>query len=285
MKSETKRLRPYIDAVCRYIDTPAIWPQFARLPSEIRCVVWNLATPGRIVNIHRKLLAPDHGHAYEFEPASAPPITARINRESGDAACRTGKLFPIRNVEKRKFNSVYESLPPRFETQWGWFDPDRDNLRLPIYWKFMGSSGGLFVKALSKLYGATQHVVLRIFNGPNLEPNYWREKLFSPRIFPNLESVKFIASTYQLKGRSDPMLESRLFGCSRDESILVIANDTAATDNLMCKLCKGHASDELDKLEAGLTEAMNREWIRNADEDQSSTRFSLNGHKTTSCML
>lgn len=110
---------------------PHVFPQFQRLPFEIRCMIWEWATPSKILEVRDNLHIESHPDiiVFQFVGNCSPPVTAQVCRESRDLACRTGKIVSLQYCIP---NGLREAVPgaPWGRERSAWFDSHRDSLYL-----------------------------------------------------------------------------------------------------------------------------------------------------------
>ncbi|KAM7193106.1 hypothetical protein V8F33_007978 [Rhypophila sp. PSN 637] len=121
--------------------SPAAFPQFRRLPAEIRIKIWKLCLPGRVTEFDR----PPKRALYTKDPLTgkisncklvsatdiihSPPLIAQVCYESRDIALQNG--FKMGDL----FDELKDEYPNFKPSGWpdranAWFQPDRDILHL-----------------------------------------------------------------------------------------------------------------------------------------------------------
>ncbi|KAI1764339.1 hypothetical protein GGR53DRAFT_466464 [Hypoxylon sp. FL1150] len=239
LRAETESMRADIQALRMLFSHEPRFPQFRHLPPEIRTIIWELATPSRIVDLRKR---------------TTPPVTALVCRESRAVARRHGRLVPVFEKRFRRPLSPVESdvelsLSPdesddeffqvrrpktpdgiddelsRIEDvrdpesyRWRWFDPSRDSLYLgstydtcPGPCKVLSNSPRHFVLYVSRLITQlTQYVTVQC----NTRYMKWSNLhlLSDPRIFPQLKAVDFGVCSFGPPKYRDFILQTRLFG-------------------------------------------------------------------------
>ncbi|KAF9871377.1 hypothetical protein CkaCkLH20_11024 [Colletotrichum karsti] len=94
---------------------PTSFPQFRRLPPEIRHRVWSLALPTRALRLRKSTES-------AFVPALLPPAVAETCREARDVATLHGGMVSLTNLSCSSQKHV--------RTYWTWFDGRHDVLEL-----------------------------------------------------------------------------------------------------------------------------------------------------------
>ncbi|OTB05338.1 hypothetical protein M426DRAFT_319885 [Hypoxylon sp. CI-4A] len=243
--ADTRSLRAEVQLLRRCIDTAPRFPQFRKLPPEIRTMIWDYATPHRLVCLGETTWEYDgHGFStYKFSTTSLPPSTAQVCQESRAVACRYGRLMPIRNLLAYPIDITPPNKKPLWcKTQWGWFDPSRDSLHLQPTYDHLRS-----LETISDLTRCAEHVTLDC--GTHTKWINYFHLLFSPIHFPCIKAVDLVAGRFVLAEFSDPVLEARLFGQDRKRPVTVDIDDKAGIADLLAKLRKNHTSVDIDNLE------------------------------------
>jgi hypothetical protein len=128
LRADVRLLRRIIDnGLSR--QNPHAFPQFQRLPSELRCMIWDWATPGKILELraaHREIVTSD-APSIQLVGNYSPPVTAQVCRESRAVACRGGELVSLGDVWICTFRDPF-AVSLASERQWVWFDSSRDSL-------------------------------------------------------------------------------------------------------------------------------------------------------------
>ncbi|KAI1411769.1 hypothetical protein F5Y13DRAFT_165000 [Hypoxylon sp. FL1857] len=239
--AKTKSLSNEIQLLRRCMDMTPRFPQFMRLPPEIRFMIWELALPRKILcleEIDRD--TEDHSFAsYQFVTSSPPPPVAQVCRESRTVACRTGRLMPIRNAVVYPPDITPGKMPSWCRTQWAWYDPSLDSLYLRPLTDHLRS-----LEAILELTTCTQHVTLD-GGSTNTRWTHLFHRLFSPYYFPQLKAVGLVGGLHVVPRRSDPVLETRLFGCGRNYPFSIDIDDEPARNALMKGVKTGYVSKGL----------------------------------------
>ncbi|KAI0850100.1 hypothetical protein F5Y00DRAFT_233608 [Daldinia vernicosa] len=219
------------------------FPQFRRLPLEIRAMIWDLAIPNRILGLDEDL---DIAGVYHFKPGLSPPSVAHVCKEARSIACRSGRLVSIRNYWEDQ-----QGMP---RPAWSWYDPSRDSLRLCI-----GSLVGSPNATILEITECTQSV---ISGGGSDNTLCYRllSYLSDPHYFPHLKVVGFISDTYVYRELRDHIVEIRLFSLDRRNSISVDVDDEAAKKGLIYRITKDHSSIETNQLVSWLEDDTGELW-------------------------
>lgn len=82
----------------------AMFPQFVRLPSEIRCQIWRWCLPNRLAEVDFLVYSnafPTKQKCYagKIPLNSSPPVIASVNKESRDVALSSGHFFGLNENE------------------------------------------------------------------------------------------------------------------------------------------------------------------------------------------
>ncbi|KAI2783087.1 hypothetical protein F4815DRAFT_459807 [Daldinia loculata] len=231
------------------------FPQFKRLPLEIRAMIWDLAIPNRILGLRGEFLynVDDDYSVYHFEPGLSPPSVAHVCKEARSIACRSGRLVSIRNSRECPYiDSMYEEDISR--PAWSWYDPSRDSLRL--HTKTLVGSPNATILEITE---CTQFV---ISGGDSDHTHCYRllSYLSDPHYFPQLKVVDFISDTYKHRQLSDHVIETRLFGLDRRNSLSLDVDDEAAKKALIRRITKDHSSVEVNQLVSWLEEDTKELW-------------------------
>ncbi|KAI1139739.1 hypothetical protein F5Y05DRAFT_411924 [Hypoxylon sp. FL0543] len=242
--AKTKVLSTEIQLLRRCMDMKPRFPQFMRLPPEIRFMIWDLALPRKILCVEETDRdTEEHSFSsYQFAPSSLPPSVAQVCRESRAVACRTGRLMPIRNSNVYPRDLTPGEMPSWCRTQWVWFDPRLDSLYLRPLTDQLRS-----LEAILELTRYAQHVTLDGGSTNTRWPHLFH-RLFSPYYFPRLKAVDLVGGLHVVPERSDPVLETRLFGCGRNYPFSIDIDDEVAKDALMKGLRRNHSSVDVDNL-------------------------------------
>ncbi|TRX89377.1 hypothetical protein FHL15_009675 [Xylaria flabelliformis] len=111
------------DVVSQPKDAETCFTCFSKLPPEIRHIIWELAIPGRVLNISHISIPPGHLTVGPWYPA--PPV-AHVCYESRQLAQRMGIINNFGTMQIDREGADLKSL--RHSTSW--FDSHRDTLRL-----------------------------------------------------------------------------------------------------------------------------------------------------------
>ncbi|KAI1461045.1 hypothetical protein F4805DRAFT_414552 [Annulohypoxylon moriforme] len=262
--AQTKVLRAEIQALRRTIDQAPRFPQFKKLPVEIRFMIWDLALPRRMVCL-KECFEDDQDEfinvQYSFASKLPPPSVAQVCQESRAVACQSGRLVAIRNMK------LYPQgrLLPCSRAQWGWFDSSRDSLFLQPSLSHLHP-----LNSIKDLTSRAQHVTIDYGSSGDHLFNYF-EALFSPNYFPVLKAIDIAGETYTQPQRSDAVLEARIFARDCDYPISIEKHNQSARNALLRKLKANHSSDDVDRLERfleakGNTDGLPRDIIHYDDE-------------------
>ncbi|KAI2473326.1 hypothetical protein F4781DRAFT_380015 [Annulohypoxylon bovei var. microspora] len=245
LNTQSKVLRAEIQALRRTINDRPQFPQFRRLPAEIRLMIWDLALPRRMVCVRGYRYNDEQiiYAQYRFISKSLPPSVAHVCRESRGVACQSGRLVSIRNIKALPSRS-----PPSYPTKisWAWFDSSRDSLYLqPNTNRFFG------LEAIADLTSRAQHVTLDYgpFRGYDTHIYRYMDHLFSPFYFPQLKAIDIAGDQLTQSERSDPVLETRLFGYGGDYPLSIAKDDQSTKTALVKRMKTNHSSDDVDRIE------------------------------------
>ncbi|KAI0843780.1 hypothetical protein F5Y06DRAFT_255816 [Hypoxylon sp. FL0890] len=254
--AKTKVLSTEIQLLRRCMDMTPRFPQFMRLPPEIRFMIWDLALPRKIIclqEIDRD--TEDHSFSsYHFASTSLPPSVAQVCRDSRHVACHTGRLMPIRNANVYPPNLTPGKMPSWCRTQWAWFDPRLDSLYLRPLTDHLRS-----IDAILELTRCAQQVTLD-GGSTNARWSSLFHRLFSPYYFPRLKVVGLVGGLYIVPERSDPVLETRLFRYGRNYPFSIDIDDGPAKSALMKALKTNNSSNDVHELERFLDEVRRVPW-------------------------
>ncbi|OTA65184.1 hypothetical protein K449DRAFT_403793 [Hypoxylon sp. EC38] len=243
--AKTKALSKEIQSLRRCMDMKPRFPQFMRLPPEIRFMIWDLALPRKMLcleEVDRDI--EEHNFAsYQFVSHLPPPSVAQVCRESRTVACRTGRLMPIRNAIVYPSNPLWPgNMMDWCRTQWAWFDPRLDSLYLRPLTDHLRS-----LEAILELTRSAQHVTLD-GSSTNTRWSHLFHRLFSPYYFPQLKAVDLVGGLHVVTERNDPVLETRLFGCGRNYPFSIDIDDEHTKNALMKSLRTNNTSDDVNML-------------------------------------
>ncbi|KAI1853183.1 hypothetical protein JX266_001889 [Neoarthrinium moseri] len=190
---QAKALRAEVQLLRRQMATPS-WqfPQFKKLPPEIRNMIWRFSLPNNIVHVRETTRMDGLVSGWDLEQSWAPPAASRACREARAVASHSGGMV----YTDKLFNG----------RQWSWFDATRDTLYISVIsnedHEFTGVIG------INNIAKVAQYVTLH-----SAERKYHDcfMQLFQPNRFPNLKIFDFVSISYKLPRRYDPRLESRLF--------------------------------------------------------------------------
>ncbi|KAH8200742.1 hypothetical protein TruAng_005131 [Truncatella angustata] len=242
----TSQLKQQVDAQRREIDKlrklfddgPPQFPQFRRLPVEIRGMIWGQALPQRILTIEETVnktlnietMAIMKWSQYRFSPRLRPPAVAQACRESRAVACKAGQLVPLRNPQAYAClnGSIHRhSHMGVRKTQWSWFDPDRDSLRIK-------TAKGLYsTEVLEDMLSIVQSIII---DSPSRVLGMIFADICNQRLFPRLTEVKLAEDTVLLPPHSDPYTESQLFGVERTNPLAIDVDDSPLLEGIVRKL-------------------------------------------------
>ncbi|OTB14835.1 hypothetical protein K445DRAFT_318750 [Daldinia sp. EC12] len=231
------------------------FPQFKRLPPEIRTMIWGLAIPNRILGLKGSRLRDydEYYSMYNFDPGLSPPSVAHVCREARSIACRSGRLVSIRNYRECPYpNLMDEGHVARPE--WSWYDPSRDSLRLPV--KTLVGSPNTTILEITE---CTQFVISGVDSN---HTHCYRllAYLSDPYYFPRLKVVDLISDVYQHPQLSDHVLETQLFGLDQQNFFSLDIDDKAAKKALIYRIKKDNTSAEANKLASWLEEDKEDYW-------------------------
>ncbi|KAI0884787.1 uncharacterized protein GGS22DRAFT_164343 [Annulohypoxylon maeteangense] len=237
VSAQMSALRAEVQALRRTISQTPRFPQFRRLPAEVRFMIWDLALPRRMVGLKESFgndTEEFDNPRYEFISKLPPPSVAQVCRESRAIACQSGRLVSIRN------SPVY--LPSCLRVQWTWFDSSRDSLFFRL------SMSGYSLHPIRDLTSRAQHVTIDYETFDDDVYNFF-ESLFTPSSFPQLKTIDIVGETYTQPERSDPVLESRVFTRDCNHPISIEKHNQSVKKAFLRKLKTNHSSDDVDQLE------------------------------------
>ncbi|KAF2971728.1 hypothetical protein GQX73_g1903 [Xylaria multiplex] len=210
------------------------FPQFRALPSEIRCMVWEWATTGKILEIHEleqdelELEEPfnyEYLREFEFIGNRSPPATAQVCRESRKIACRDGKLVSIENRQRRQPRDGQSYKTTSYESQWAWFNSRKDTL-------YLNTRCSSFHRGYVSLLKNVRHFIL--------EPPTHQQKLgelLEPGVCPQLTSIQLIFGLLEWPVRQDLEFEGSLWSNgSHHLAVKMIEGDSAEAKRVYADL-------------------------------------------------
>ncbi|KAI1381438.1 hypothetical protein F4677DRAFT_126518 [Hypoxylon crocopeplum] len=220
-----------IRALHGYIND-TLFPQFMKLPHEIRAMIWDLAIPGRPLGVSW-MFEDTPSVVYGFDMLS-PPSMASVCQESRAVACRSGRL--VRNC-----NTIF----PMTYSEWSWFDPSRDSLC------FLEHDGEhLPNEAALEPVRCTQHVTFAIPMGYKQEIYCKYIRLLEPHLFPHLKTVDFVVGQYTHQDNVNCNRADRLFEVEgKDGPFAIDLNDETAMKALIYRGKRDHSHSDVGKLE------------------------------------
>ncbi|TGJ79668.1 hypothetical protein E0Z10_g9097 [Xylaria hypoxylon] len=222
------------------------FPQFRSLPAEIRCMVWEWATTGRILEIHElereEPLNRGRFREFEFIGNRYPPATAHVCRESRNVACRDGKLISLEN-HRFQVNNGQSNISTTYKKQWAWFNSYKDTL-------YLNTRCSTFHNGYVGLLKNVRHFILR--------PTIYEQlsELLEPGVCPHLTSIQLTFGLLEWPVRQDLEFEGSLWGDgSHHVAVQIMDGDTdeatRAYDNLRKLLsprCGNEARTSLRRL-------------------------------------
>ncbi|KAK9422644.1 hypothetical protein SUNI508_00507 [Seiridium unicorne] len=244
---EARALRGEVQLLRQQMSCNPRFPQFLRLPPEIRCIIWDFALPQNLVRItdDHWVIHDKEWFGWKYDNRHAAPAVAHVCREGRSIARRTGAMIPVTKI--RSASDDYSDTLPCYETEWSWFDSTRDALHLdfaimPNEDKIHESLGGIL-----KLTTRAKHVALKCSS----DQGHWDyiEPLFDPRHFPSLERVDLIGAEHGFTERTDLVLEARLFWLSK----WAITIDVDDSEDFLDTLRLHHSSPLINQIERELT--------------------------------
>lgn len=185
---------------------PHAFPQFQRLPIEVRRMIWEWATPGKILEVrqYNHVEFTPHNLTFEFVGNCSPPATAQICRESRDVACRRGKLVSLDDSPLTPGNGpepVYlgQDCPVASwgRKRWAWFDSYKDSLYLRTE-EFL--SQGINLQDV-------RHVIL-----PRQGCEGQISQLLTREICPHLTSIQLVCASVEWPMQTDSAFETAVWG-------------------------------------------------------------------------
>ncbi|KAM0810399.1 hypothetical protein AB5N19_10748 [Seiridium cardinale] len=244
---EARALRGEVQLLRHQMSCSPRFPQFSRLPPEIRCIVWDFALPQNLLRItgDHWVFDDKEWFGWKYEHRHAAPAVTQVCREGRSIARRTGAMIPVTRI--RSASDDDSDTLPCYETEWSWFDCTRDVLYLdfstmPNDDKIHESLGGIL-----KLTTCAKHVALKCSS----DQGHWDyiEPLFDPRHFPSLERVDLIGAEHGFTERTDLVLEARLFWLSK----WAITIDVDDSEDFLHTLRLHHSSPLISQIERELT--------------------------------
>ncbi|KAI0868332.1 hypothetical protein GGS24DRAFT_482729 [Hypoxylon argillaceum] len=198
LQGHAHSLRRILDNVVTH-QTPYTFPQFRRLPFEVRCMIWDWATPGKILQVRGQALEPVHrsdAPLFQLGGNCSPPATAQVCRESRDIACRDGRLVSLGDFYHCTPDDTTGSSPSA-QRRWVWFDSARDSL---------------YIKSVPRrpdveLLNEVRHVTLD-------QVGYKRclSRLLDRGLCPRVESIDFICGSVEWPRRTELEFENNIWG-------------------------------------------------------------------------
>lgn len=230
------RRRAQMAQLRRELQTTPRFAAFARLPVELRAIIWDLALPRNELKVILEGCGKDVTEPkyiiWSYATRRPPPAISQVCREARSVAYRTGRMVPVGGCLA---NHLHDNP---FGPQWGWFDPRDDSRMVPVGGCFAGGTepepdnfpigrqwswfdprkdsvimdirawtSPVLFQAIPTLTPYTKHIILD-------ERIAGRKPVlicvFNQRLFPNLKRVdcKFTPSATQLP----PILSAALFG-------------------------------------------------------------------------
>ncbi|KAI2617364.1 hypothetical protein GGR54DRAFT_204164 [Hypoxylon sp. NC1633] len=220
------------------------FPQFKRLPFEIRVMIWELAIPRRVLSLDKNcqpfvLQNRSSDRVCGYRSGLGPPSVASVCQESRAVACRSGRNIPIHNSRLLP-RPIPPGLPSHYYRVWSWFDPSRDSLRIDA-----GFTISSFDEAVSEITACTRHVT--VGSRADSAPCCHLFSRLNPLIFPHLKAVDFVAGQ-QYDGSGFPFEDNR-------SSVVDLDDETAKGDLVhRAKMNKFYGSTK------GLEEFLDRSW-------------------------
>lgn len=228
---------------------PSRFPQFRKLPPEIRNLVWEFAIPRRIlvVNDLQKRVDGYEWYEYHFRRRLSPPTVAQVCRESRAVARTTGRLVRIENGKTLWDLYGYDGTLRRMDsarTQWSWFDPSRDSLFLDVSDLTLE-----FRDALADVLRVARSLTT---NMPVISIHNLDQTFFNPKTFPSLRTLDWVEKEHEVAGANNLDLELAVFGIDHTDPISTDIDDIKAHRALLRKLRKngfrGRATDAMMRL-------------------------------------
>jgi hypothetical protein len=199
LRRDIRTLRHTLSS-CLSSQSSHAFPQFQKLPIELRCMVWEWATPGKILEIQELACEVDEDGdfsipEFRFVGNRSPPATAQVCRESRAVACRLGKLLSLQNP--RYPHVEYSQLPLKntwYKRQWAWLG-HTDTL-------YLSSVCGRLHREHADLVGNARHFIVK------------REHCgaFLGEIHPHLQSLDVVFGCFEWPTGKDAETETRLWG-------------------------------------------------------------------------
>ncbi|KAK6064618.1 hypothetical protein SCUP515_11675 [Seiridium cupressi] len=222
------RLRREIQLFHRNIDTPVKFSRFAKLPPEIRQMIWNFAIPRRVVSIMSPYTSPPPVTTwYHFQTTYPPPAISQVCQESRKVALRHGRL---RAIENEKPDSDAELIAPgkrNYHREWAWFDSSRDTLFLDLVDVRLPETAGIL-----HLTQATESLMIRHIDGESM----FNRQLHDPHHFPRLKTISFLAHQINISQSRNITDEIEIFGADNVSPFMVDLDDHEDMRRMAAKL-------------------------------------------------
>ncbi|KAI1111927.1 hypothetical protein F5Y14DRAFT_463898 [Nemania sp. NC0429] len=220
---EVSRLEPRILDSSFSSQVPHGGPQFQTLPPEIRYMIWELATPGKILEIRGREDIESHKYRApgRFVGNRSPPVTAQICRESRAVACRSGRLMSLERFTPGSANGSGPegSRVPWGPKQWAWFDSYRDSL----YIRYLQDE--YVINKLNLRYVC--HLIL-----PRRECERNILQILREDACPNLKSIEIVCASIEWPMKMDMAFETSIWGNDYHKSIQLKKGDFAEATRL-----------------------------------------------------
>lgn len=265
-KQETHVLRSEIQTLRKQVSCSPRFPQFSKLPPEIRHLVWNFALPSRIVEVGGIRYVGRHtsGSSWSFAKKQPPPAIAQVCREARSVASYTGRLMRIDNTKAAYTITAYngegvdidsdDAHRARHEPSWSWFDSSRDRLYL-VSNEHMDDYDAEFLRPISELASCATHVMLYAERDSRYLSDL--KQVFVPANFPCLERVDLVQHEHGFMERADPTLETLICGVDGDP----VCVDLDESEKFLEHLRSLHSSPLIDILEKSLAYALGTNWL------------------------
>ncbi|KAH9890163.1 hypothetical protein F4778DRAFT_752846, partial [Xylariomycetidae sp. FL2044] len=218
---ETRRLQRYVEAHLNNNEPPA-FPQFRRLPAEIRSMIWECTTPRRVLEIRHVEAEEDWPNSLglssnsmelAFWPNYPPPVASSVCRESRAVVLRGGRVRGGAStiwLQKKRQHT--------YTKEWSWFDPNRDVLFLNFAWEDEDDQAmDCECRTLSEMFEMARHILIR---SDALDRFLWNMMMESRA---RVDRIAICNSVHELWPRRHPRLEEKIFADEGQQHRLVPA--------------------------------------------------------------
>ncbi|KAI1472040.1 uncharacterized protein F4812DRAFT_416441 [Daldinia caldariorum] len=235
------------------------FPQFKRLPLEVRTMIWDLAIPNRILGLAGKFGNQNKPETFSFNPHLSPPSVAHVCREARSIACRSGRLVNTikkDSVRYSRYNGRGRKDDVNGTLRLSWYDPSRDSLRLYVnYLKWL-------LDVDVDICQITECIQFDIgsTDSRHIACHWLLSYLSDTHYFPRLKVVDFISGVYLYRPYKDHVLDTQLFfGPDRQNLLSLDITDKTAKKALIDRIKMNH-SVEANRLVSWLEKDANDSW-------------------------